>query len=334
MTGQAIQKIERIRDLAGQGMTQGEIAAALDLCQPYVSTLAKRAGITITKKKSPLIDEIKNLAAQGRTMRQIAGEVGVYYNYVSVLGKKHGITFARQPYSGAKRKPDAREFQMAALYTSGKTLNEIGLEFGVTRERVRQLLAKFFSISREDGGQHKQAIENRLKFEANRNRRSIARWGCEWDDYAKLRALKTPTRAFTSQRNNANKRGIEWQLTLWQWWSIWQQSGHWTNRGRGRGYCMCRKGDQGPYSTDNVYIATHAKNIQDYWSDVKSGARTRICKGRQKQATPEHTKALLKVATARYQQTPKYRLRYQLRRQGIPKDQRDAIVAERFGASS
>jgi DNA-binding CsgD family transcriptional regulator len=280
MTGQAAQNIERIRDLADAGMAQGEIAAVLDLCQPYVSTLAKRAGVTFAKKTNILIDEIKSLAAQGCTRQQIADKLGVVYRYVSFLGKKHGVTFARQPYSGAKRKPDAREFQMAALYTSGKTLHEIGQEFGVTRERVRQLLTKFFSITREDGGQHKQAIANRLRFEAKRNQRCLARWGCCWDDYAKLRALKTPTRAFTSQRNNANKRGIEWQLTLWQWWSIWQQSGHWADRGRGTGYCMCRKGDQGPYSIDNVYIATHAKNIQDYWADVKSGARIRHLKAK------------------------------------------------------
>lgn len=330
MTGQAAQNIERIRNLAEAGMTQSEIAASLDVCQPYVSTLARRAGVRIAKKKNALVDQIKSLADQGLTRKQIADELGVLYNYVSVLGNKHGITFARQPYSGAKRKPDSREFQMAALYTSGKTLNEIGQEFGVTRERVRQFLAKFFSISREDGGQHKKSVEKRLRFEAKRNARALARWGCCWDDYVKLRGR--PSRAFAFQKRNAASRGIEWHLKLWQWWSIWQESDRWPERGRGRGYQMCRNGDQGPYSVDNVYIASGAVNIQDYWADVKSGARTRHCT--KPKATPERTRAVLKAAADRYHQTPKYKLRYQLRRQGLPKDQRDAIVAERFGARS
>lgn len=61
MTGQAAQNIERIRELAGMGMTQKEIAAALDLCRPYVSTLAKRVGVAMPKKKSALIETIKDL---------------------------------------------------------------------------------------------------------------------------------------------------------------------------------------------------------------------------------------------------------------------------------
>lgn len=36
----------------------------------------------------------------------------------------------------------AREGQMAALYAEGKTLQNIGDQFGITRERVRQILAR------------------------------------------------------------------------------------------------------------------------------------------------------------------------------------------------
>lgn len=331
MTGQAQQNIRRIRELASEGLTRREIAAAIGIGYEYVATLVSCAGIAVSRETDRKIAKIKLLASKGRTRQQIADEIGISYQCVTLLGKRNSVKFVR---SGLKTKPDHREYKMAALYTSGKTLNEIGQEFNLTRERVRQLLTKYFGIGWQDGGNHKRAIDKREKFEARRNAKSLKRWGCSWSDYAKLRALGKPTRAFTSQRRNAMERGIPWELSLWQWWSIWQESGQWVSRGRGTGYQMCRRGDQGPYSVDNVYIATGAKNIQDYWADVKSGARTRQISIRQLNSSPERSKASIRAATERYRQTPKFKLRYQLRRQGLPKEQRDAIVAERFGASS
>jgi DNA-binding CsgD family transcriptional regulator len=263
MTGQAAHNIERIRELAGVGMTRKEIAAALGLCGSYVSVLAKQGSVPTGRKWSRAIDVIRRLASQGFSRQEIADEVGISYGYVASIGNEHGIAFVRKTNANKKQKPDFREVQMLALYKSGKTLNEIGQEFGITRERVRQLLTKFFGVRWRDGGKHKQAVEKRSKFEARRNQRSLARWGCSWDDYAKLRALKKPTRAFSSQRRNARKRGIEWHLTLWQWWSIWQQSGHWQERGRGQGYVMCRVKDEGAYAPGNVFIALAAENSSE-----------------------------------------------------------------------
>jgi hypothetical protein len=70
--------------------------------------------------------------------------------------------------------------------------------------------------------------------------------------------------AFTMQKCIARKRGIAWQLTFDEWWDIWQQSGHWNDRGRKLNqYCMSRYGDVGPYSTTNVFIQTHIQNSKD-----------------------------------------------------------------------
>lgn len=68
---------------------------------------------------------------------------------------------------------------------------------------------------------------------------------------------KTPFGKFLKQKKKAKKRGIEWRLAFEDWCEIWQDSGHWAERGRGSNkYCMCRRGDVGPYSIDNVYIDT------------------------------------------------------------------------------
>ena len=65
-------------------------------------------------------------------------------------------------------------------------------------------------------------------------------------------------RAFRQSRYRAARRGIPFPMTFDQWRRIWQKSGHWHERGTGRGkYQMARIGDRGPYAVGNVKIITH-----------------------------------------------------------------------------
>lgn len=77
------------------------------------------------------------------------------------------------------------------------------------------------------------------------------------------RLLANEVGAFNSQRRNARKRKIGWHLTLLEWWTIWQQSGKWEERGRGSGYVMCRYGDLGPYALGNVFIGGARENTSE-----------------------------------------------------------------------
>jgi hypothetical protein len=88
-------------------------------------------------------------------------------------------------------------------------------------------------------------------------------WGCSLEQYLELRAMCKPMRVFQAQRKNARHRGVGWKLNFWQWWTIWQKSGHWEHRGRGQGYVMCRHGDEGPYAVGNVFIAPSIVNVSD-----------------------------------------------------------------------
>ena len=64
---------------------------------------------------------------------------------------------------------------------------------------------------------------------------------------------------FCTQRHHAGNRGIEWHLTFEEWYAWWGQDI--TNRGMGYGkLCMCRYGDVGPYSLDNIYKDTFENN--------------------------------------------------------------------------
>ena len=162
-----------------------------------------------------------------------------------------------------RTQPSERDIAMFAMYRDGKTLAEIGTVYGVTREYVRQCITKWFGRQRSDGGAHLRAAERRARKATEKDIKSIRRHGCTWEQYAALRAMKIPTRAFAQQRSNAKVRGIGWELSLWEWWLIWQASGHWHERGRGQGYVMCRRGDTGPYAVGNVFIAPARHNSSE-----------------------------------------------------------------------
>ena len=73
--------------------------------------------------------------------------------------------------------------------------------------------------------------------------------------------IKTPKGKYSIQKRKATRRGIEWELTFEEWFKIWQDSGKWDFRGCNKNqYVMCRTGDIGSYSKDNVFIDTNSNN--------------------------------------------------------------------------
>ena len=176
-----------------------------------------------------------------------------------------------------------RAQRMADLYRSGKTLQQIGDEYGVTRERVRQLIKFFFGLTRKDSGRAHLSLERDLararvnieKRAAKEARRYEKYLGCSPARYKDLTGEKwnwtrfregnstVPGNAYYQQKRNAKVRGIEWGMTFPEWWGVWQESGKWRLRGRGKGYCMARQGDSGPYTVGNVYICTVGQNFSD-----------------------------------------------------------------------
>ena len=69
---------------------------------------------------------------------------------------------------------------------------------------------------------------------------------------------------YYDHKHNASKRNVDFLLTFDEWWKIWQDSGHWEDRGPHKGqYCMSRYGDIGPYSPTNVFIQLTSNNTSD-----------------------------------------------------------------------
>jgi hypothetical protein len=173
----------------------------------------------------------------------------------------------------------AKALDMAERYEAGSTLQEIGDFYGITRERVRQIIKEELGMTGKDGGAAARGREKAKARAARIDVNCIRRHGIT---HAELKAIKAehgykPWDRFNSQRGNAATRGIEWKLTFGEWWSIWQKSGKWPERARGSGYVMARHGDRGPYAPGNVKIIAAKLNSSEYirrfWSEVRSGKR-------------------------------------------------------------
>jgi hypothetical protein len=71
----------------------------------------------------------------------------------------------------------------------------------------------------------------------------------------------TPREQYRMHRVSATTRGIPFNLTFNEWFHWWQTSGHYHERGKGRGqYVMGRKGDQGAYELGNIECVQAQEN--------------------------------------------------------------------------
>lgn len=218
------------------------------------------------------IDEmVRKYATAGLTLAEAAQNLGLNKARVYARARKIGVRFR---HGLMKAEPDARAVEMRDAYLQGRTLSEIGSEYGMTCERVRQIITKHFGRLRQDGGMALKTRKNKAQRLAALDAAALKRWGCTRQQYGVLQRMtkrlmangvsreRTPIGAYARQKCTAKTRGIEFHLSLWEWWTIWQKSGKWARRGRERGqFVMCRIGDEGPYAVDNVFIALNCENV-------------------------------------------------------------------------
>lgn len=163
---------------------------------------------------------------------------------------------------GRPRVNDERNAQIAMLFRSGYLCRQIGEIYGISVSAVG-LILKEQGVDRSDGG---KAVVARLRREADKENDFFNRYGVAPHRLGGLIAAKSVVRKYMRQRARAAARGIGWDLTLSEWWEIWQSSGQWENRGRrAEMYVMARHKDQGPYSADNVQIKTLSENMAEFW---------------------------------------------------------------------
>lgn len=176
-----------------------------------------------------------------------------------------------------------RAVDMAELYRSGMTLEQIGQQYGLTRERVRQILKPTGTKKTDRGGVKEaaaaRAAERSAKAAAD-NKRMLEKFGVTTSERHDVLSVnremrrqgrgvyQTPTYAFTTQKNNAKRRGIHWGLSFAEWWAIWLASGKWDERGRGQ-YGLLRHGNTGPFVVGNVFVGKW-KRGRGSWASMQN----------------------------------------------------------------
>jgi Sigma-70, region 4 len=166
-----------------------------------------------------------------------------------------------------------RDHGIVAMYRGGFTLQKIGDAYGVSRERVRQIVERN-GLKRCDGGKHVELLQKKRRKREFDEAWCVARFDCTLTELKEIRAVRANL-AYGRQRRSAAARGIEWAFSLGQWWRIWKESGKWNLRGRFRGqYVMARFGDIGPYAPDNVEIKTCSENVKEVRSRERQKRET------------------------------------------------------------
>lgn len=157
----------------------------------------------------------------------------------------------------------ARTEEMAELYREGCTLQEIGDRYGISRERVRQVL-RAANVAGYEGGAAVLSAAKRADRMSKLEARFQKKYGMPRLEVLHLRRIGATGR-YQRQRENAKKRGIEWKLSLSEWWKVWDDSGKWNKRGRSKDmYVMSRVADNGAYEIGNVMIITASQNHFEY----------------------------------------------------------------------
>lgn len=184
----------------------------------------------------------------------------------------------------AKQKiPEGDHPELVSRYRAGETLQQVGDSYGVSRERIRQILDGM-GVRAKEGGIAKTARKRKAEAKAKNEARFFRKYGMTRERYREVQSNvgaqgAKPYECYYMQRRNALARGIPWHFTFVSWWDMWERSGKWAERGRASrdSYVMARYGDEGPYEPRNVrIIRVHENNsewINRYWDEIREGIR-------------------------------------------------------------
>lgn len=208
-------------------------------------------------------ERMAEFAAKGMSPAEIATALNVKVTTVYVWARTSGLQLKRSKREqGIGSRHPERDTKMVAMYRQGVTLAKIGSQFGLSRERVRQIL-KRIGVCAEDGGIARNAASRRESACAKREAYWLSKYGLP---FAVVKQLQQDgvTKGFQDHKRNSAARGIPFHMTFIDWLSVWQASGKLDQRGRGKGkYVMSRIRDDGAYELGNVHVQLATENSRE-----------------------------------------------------------------------
>ena len=213
--------------------------------------------------------EVARLYQEGLSMCTLSERFGICISYVSQILKQQGVLARRQGRPNHGCVNDAavqqRNEQIAHLYKDGLTLETIGQKYGLTRERIRQIV-KLGGVSRAEGGRAIGAQRRKVRKVQEKAAFYLKQFGHTTAEHQRLLQMDQEDRKagvsiyglrmyrFRQARNNLRQL-YGWTLTVAQWWAIWEASGKWSLHGRGIGhYGMVRLDRSKGFEPSNVAI--------------------------------------------------------------------------------
>lgn len=205
---------------------------------------------------------------KGASISTLAQTSGLQHQTVYAILKKSACPLRRKKQQTTSTA--TRNRTIATAFKAGTPMPDLAKAYGLTRQGV-QLILKQMNLGAKDGGaglrakQRKQTTAT-LKI-LNKEQQCATRWGCSLEQWQLLRSMHpsfhhTPIARFIQHRNNVLRKKLRWSLTLWQWWSEWNDSGRYHERGRQKqSYCMARRQNTGDYAVGNVVIMSIQDNL-------------------------------------------------------------------------
>lgn len=170
----------------------------------------------------------------------------------------------------------ARNAQMENLYRDGATMAEIGEQFTLTRQRVKQILDRR-GLSKDQGGaairRKSLELEKRKALAQKRaaKKQEMIKWcedhlGCSLQEAeainnhvpiqrrgSKRNAPASILDRYLGTRDQCRHKGQRHYLTFPEWYAAWVASGHWDN-GPEKGWALVRVDPSQGWSSDNAQV--------------------------------------------------------------------------------
>lgn len=213
------------------------------------------------RKKDHQADPVKMQMGEfyksGMGMKEIAQQFGVSHQRVSQCLNQIGLDRKDRGNWARPGRNDDRRKEAIAMLRTGMTSQDIAKHFGVSDT----VIGNYVSELKGNEAEYASVMDDAEKA------KFLIKTGVDVGAFPSLDEAKKAWSAFIAQRGQAGHRGIEWDMTFAEWWNVWRESGHWSDRGRShaQSFVMGRFSDSGPYKVGNVHVISFSQNISDSW---------------------------------------------------------------------